>query len=146
MKTAMQYREYRDVKPFQAPDGIVSIDIDPQSGMPAAPSCPTHRTEVYIAGTQPLGICPLHGGGRTVTNVAGWDVSQPAPATPADTTPRVTGTGTDGQVPPPAAAAHRAARQDASQPSPGPPTAANPAAPKKEEKKGLFRRLIGVFK
>ena len=28
MKRALEYREYRDAKPFQAPDGIVSIDID----------------------------------------------------------------------------------------------------------------------
>jgi hypothetical protein len=144
MKTAVKYREYRDTKPFQAPDGIVSIEIDPQSGMPAAPACPTHRTEVYIAGTQPLGICPLHGGGKTITNVTGWDT--PQPGVPSDTTPRVTGSGTDGQVQQPAAAvARRAARQDpaaAAAPSAAPP----PASPKKDEKKGFFRRLIGVFK
>src|SRR5215472_14770598 len=34
MKRALQFREYRDVKEFQAPDGIVSVEIDPQSGMP----------------------------------------------------------------------------------------------------------------
>ena len=38
MKRALQYREYRDTKPFEAPDGIVTIDIDPQSGMPATPA------------------------------------------------------------------------------------------------------------
>src|SRR5690349_17220416 len=94
MKQAAQYREYRDTKAFQAPEGIVSIDIDPQSGMPAAPSCPARRTEVYIAGTQPLGICPIHGGGRTITNVTGWDTPQPA-ISAGDTSPRVTGSGTD---------------------------------------------------
>ena len=36
---------------------------------------PTHRAEVYISGTQPVGVCPLHGGGRPVTNVAGWDIA-----------------------------------------------------------------------
>jgi penicillin-binding protein 1B len=147
MKTATQFREYRDTRSFQAPDGIVSIEIDPQSGMPAAPSCPTHRSEVYIAGTQPLGICPLHGGGRTVTNVAGWDVAPPAAAQPTDTTPRISGSGTDGVVQPAPPAARRAARQDAGQAPAATQGAAQPAQPKKpEEKKGLFRRLIGVFK
>jgi penicillin-binding protein 1B len=147
MKSATQYREYRDTKSFQAPDGIVSIEIDPQSGMPASPMCPTHRNEVYIAGTQPLGICPLHGGGRTVTNVAGWDTAQPA-APPTDTTPRITGSGTDGQVQPTAPAARRAARQDAASPPPGttPTSAKTDQSKKPPEKKGLFRRLIGVFK
>jgi penicillin-binding protein 1B len=149
IKSAMQYREYRDVKPFPAADGVVSMDIDPQSGMAATPSCPTHRTEVYIAGTQPVGICPVHGGGRMVTSVAGWEVGQPAAAAPpSDTAPRITGSGSDGLQPgQPAAAARRAARQDASTPAPATPTAAQTADPKKpQEKKGIFRRLIGVFK
>jgi penicillin-binding protein 1B len=143
MKAAMQYPQYRDTKEFQAPDGIVSIDIDPQSGMPATPLCPQRRTEVYIAGTQPVGMCPLHGGGRNITNVTGWEVA-PAPAAPADgdTAPRVTGSGGDGQTQA-APAVRRAARQDVPPPAPAP---AAPAQPKKEEKKSLFRRLIGVFK
>ena len=40
MKQALEYREYRDTKPFEAPDGIVTIEIDPESGMPATPVCP----------------------------------------------------------------------------------------------------------
>jgi penicillin-binding protein 1B len=144
MKQASQIRDYRDTKSFTAPDGIVSIDIDPQSGMPATPNCPTHRSEVYISGTQPVGVCPLHGGSRPVTNVAGWDLSPP-PA-PGDTAPpRVTGSNGDGQVQP-GAVSRRASRQDAQQP-PATARADNPPQePKKAEKKGFFRRLMGVFK
>src|SRR6185369_13512940 len=29
MQSALKYREYRDAKPFRAPDGIVSIEVDP---------------------------------------------------------------------------------------------------------------------
>ncbi|MEI9972652.1 MAG: hypothetical protein WDO73_11665 [Ignavibacteriota bacterium] len=43
MKGALKYREYRDTKPFLAPDGIVSIEIDPETGYPATPACPTTR-------------------------------------------------------------------------------------------------------
>jgi penicillin-binding protein 1B len=144
MKAAANIREYRDTKDFAAPDGIVSIDIDPQSGMPATPNCPTRRSEVYISGTQPVGTCPLHGGGRLVTNVTGWEVAPPAPA--GDTAPRVTGSGSDGLVAP-SAVQRRASRQDAAAPA-----ATAQAAPKsaeeqkKPEKKGFFRRLMGVFK
>jgi penicillin-binding protein 1B len=146
MKAAMQYPQYRDVKDFPAPEGIVSMDIDPQSGMVATPLCPTRRTEVYIAGTQPVGLCALHGGGRTVTNVTGWDVAAPPANPPADTAPRVTGGGGDGQVAP-APANRRAIRQDTQAP-PTTQAATQPAQPKKEEKekKGILRRLIGVFK
>jgi penicillin-binding protein 1B len=144
MKAASQVREYRDTKPFPAPDGIVSIDIDPASGMPATASCPSRVAEVYISGTQPVGACPLHGGGRPVTNVAGWEVAPPAPST--DSAPRVTGSNGDGLVQP-SAVERRAARQDPQQSKPAAQAANNPPdPPKKEEKKGFFRRLIGVFK
>jgi penicillin-binding protein 1B len=144
MKAAIQLPQYRDVKDFQAPDGIVSVEIDPQTGMPAVPACPSRRNEVYIAGTQPVGVCPLHGGGRTVTNVTGWDVSPaPTPSQPGDTAPRFTGSGSDGQAP--LSPSRRAARQDA-QAAPAPQAAVPPADTKKPPKKSLFRRLIGVFK
>lgn len=141
MKRALQFRDYRDAKPFEAPDGIVSIEIDPESGMPATPFCPKTRQEVYIAGTQPVGTCPLHGGGRQgVTNVAGWDTgSKPQPAPPG-TPVAVPGTGVQ---PAPPVVAQRAAvrRQDVAQ------TAPQPAQPEqKQEKKGFFHRIWGVFK
>jgi penicillin-binding protein 1B len=144
MKAAAQIREYRDTKDFAAPDGIVSIDIDPQSGMLATPNCPTRRSEVYISGTQPVNACPLHGGGRLVTNVSGWEVAPTPP--PADSSIRVTGSGGDGQVAP-SAVQRRASRQEASQP-PSNSQVANkpPEEPKKAEKKSIFRRLMGVFK
>ena len=142
MKDAMQYPQYRDVKDFQAPDGIVSIDIDPASGMPATPNCPTRRTEVYIAGTQPVGFCPLHGG-RNVTNVAGWQMAPPAPAAGDETAPPAAAPPPPGQVAP-AAVASRAARQQAQAPPPA-PAAPQPDA-KQPEKKGLFHRLLNVFK
>jgi hypothetical protein len=143
MKRALEYREYRDAKPFRAPDGIVSIDIDPQSGMAATPYCPVKRPEVYIAGTQPLGACPLHGGGRQgLTNVAGWETPSPAqPSSTADDSPRATGS--EGEVSE-AAVARRATRQNQANAATAPPQP--PSQPKKEEKRGFFRRLLGMFK
>jgi penicillin-binding protein 1B len=89
MKRALLLRQYRSAKPFPAPDGVVSLDVDPESGMPATPSCPTSRPEVFVAGTEPVGVCPLHGGnGQTdTTHVSGWDASagptnQQTPADP----------------------------------------------------------------
>jgi penicillin-binding protein 1B len=148
MKRALEYREYREVKPFRAPAGIVSITIDPDSGMPAAPACPKTRSEVYIAGTEPVGVCPLHGGRGGITTVAGWDTS-PAPATPphARSAPTVTGSQGDGQVAPDRVA-NRAARQASGQAaaSTAPPPASPNPEPKKEPKKGILQRLLRVFK
>ena len=156
MKKALDYREYRDTKDFRVPDGIVSVDIDPMSGMLATPLCPKTRPEVYIAGTEPVGVCPLHGGRQGVTNVAGWDTTPPAAAPavtispaqpqPADMAPRITGSTGDGQVQP-GAVARRAARQippDSAQNSKT--NTPSPDTPKKEEKPGILRRILKVFK
>jgi penicillin-binding protein 1B len=137
MKRATQYREYRDTKPFEAPSGIVSVTIDPESGMPATPSCPQRRSEVYIAGTEPVGACPLHGG-RSVTNNAGWDTSA-GNAQQADAPP--------GRVPPAAGRnpAQRAPARTAAQPQQQTQNAQQPQ-PKQEQKKGFWSRVLGVFK
>jgi penicillin-binding protein 1B len=148
MKRALETREYRDVKPFAAPAGIVSVMIDPESGMLAAPGCPKPRAEVYIAGTEPVGICTLHGGRGGMTTVSGWDTSPPpAQAPPARNAPTITGSQGDGQAPP-EPAARRAARQAAGQAA---GTAAPQPSPKDEtkkppEKKGILQRLWRVFK
>jgi penicillin-binding protein 1B len=148
MKHALEFREYRDVKPFRAPEGIVTVDIDPESGMPATPACPKHRSEVYIAGTEPVGVCPLHGGRGGVTTITGWD-STPAPERGGP--PTITGTQGDGQAPadtPASRAARQAAGQTGGQPAPGTATAGPPPKQetKKPPKKGILQRIIGVFK
>jgi penicillin-binding protein 1B len=134
MKRALDFREYRDAKQFSAPEGVVSVEIDPQSGMPATPACPKTITEVYIAGTEPVGTCQLHGGRNGATNVAGWDTGNPADS-PAAGGARVA----------PSAVARRAARQAAAaqpaQPAPPPGQTQKP-----EERKGILHRLLGVFK
>ena len=128
MKRALEYREYRDTKPFRAPAGIVSITIDPESGMPATPTCPKTRSEVYIAGTEPVGVCPLHGGRGGITTVAGWDTTPPAATPPpAHAAPTITGSQGDGQVPTDPVA-RRAARQAAGQ-------AAGSAAPRRRPRR-----------
>jgi penicillin-binding protein 1B len=148
MKDALKFREYRDTKPFEAPDGIVTIDIDPETGYPATPACPEHATEVYIAGTQPLGTCPKHGGRMITTTATGWDTpaqepppAQPLAASPGDHMPHITGSGGDGQVSA-GAVAIRAANQippDGAQKQPD-------AQPKKSTKPSLLRRLWNVIK
>ena len=60
MKRAHQHPEYRDVKDFAPPAGIVSVEIDPESGQLATEQCPTRQTEVFAAGTEPTEQCQLH--------------------------------------------------------------------------------------
>jgi penicillin-binding protein 1B len=137
MKRALQYRAYRDAKPFKAPDGIVSVEIDPQSGMPATPFCPLTKAEVFIAGTQPVGTCPLHGGSNPgATHVAGWEVPAPPALSPQN-----------GQL---SAGDPRMRRP----PSPngaiasnsGPDGTHDTEGQKQQKRKGFFRRMMDVFK
>jgi hypothetical protein len=97
---------------------------------------------VYIAGTEPVGTCPLHGGRTGVTNVAGWDTGSGNPVASADSPSE------GGAKMAPAAVARRAARQTsaevAQQAPPAPPRDKDTRKP--EEKKSLLRRLLGVFK
>lgn len=140
MKRALEYRPWRNTKPFAAPDGIVSLEIDPLSGMPATPFCPGSRTEVFIAGTEPVGNCPLHGGGNGLTNVAGWEV-KPGPQ------PRAPETASVERAAPKATPAVNMPVLAANSPPPSQPQ--NPAIPPeqpKKKKRGFFGRMIDVFK
>jgi penicillin-binding protein 1B len=133
MKRALQSRQYRDAKPFAAPDGVVSVTVDSLTGMPATPFCPETRSEVFIAGTQPVGTCPLHGG-RGTTYATAWD-SPPAP----QTTPTVAAANSAEPSP------HKNKQQSAA--ASDPPSASRPdEAAQPAKRKGVFRRLMDVFK
>ena len=139
MKRAISLRRYADVKEFEAPSGVVTVTIDPESGMPATPQCPMQQPEVFIAGTEPVGMCPLHApkGAPERTTVSGWETppGAPAPALPA---------------PPPAPYSAAPPRRDnGSLPAPAISQAAPPAsAPPddKPKKKGFFGKLKDVFR
>jgi len=88
MKRAHTYREYSSARGFDAPDGIVTVEVDPLSGQLASPGCPNTRGEVFIAGSQPQDICRLHRGSGGGTQVASWDTPDPDPAPVRQSTPR----------------------------------------------------------
>ncbi len=45
---------------FVPPPGVVFLEIDRLSGLPATKACTDTITEVFIAGTEPTEPCPLH--------------------------------------------------------------------------------------
>jgi penicillin-binding protein 1B len=146
MKRAIQLRKYSDAKEFEAPSGVVTITIDPESGMPATPQCPMMQNEVFIAGTEPVGTCPLHGGkGGDRTSVSGWDT--PAPNQPANQPPGVPPTPylqpaprNYNLIPPPPQLTGD--RNSPNQPGTDKP---QPSADK-PKKKGFFGKLKDVFR
>lgn len=48
------------IRDFPRPENIVTVNIDPASGLLATDQCENVRTEVFIKGTEPKEYCPLH--------------------------------------------------------------------------------------
>jgi penicillin-binding protein 1B len=142
MKRAHELRPYRNPAPFEAPEGVVHVQIDPDTFELATSACPKPVDEVFLAGTQPTRFCSLHGGGglTLATSVAGWDSETQAEAIPVDR---------------PVVSAAEGAPSIAPQTPDGQPIAVplpkGPAQPAKkdsddEKKNGFFRKVFGIFK
>ena len=123
MKRAHKHRAYRDVTNFAVPDGVVSAQIDADTGQLATSACPRVVTDYYLLGTQPVQFCLLHQGGST--EIAGWE-SSPAPTVQASV-PTVLPT------------------QAMSQPPPGAQPNPNNNPQEKPKKKGFFDKLKSIF-
>jgi penicillin-binding protein 1B len=46
--------------PFEIPEGIAFVAIDPLTGKLASPTCPKTFDEAFLAGTEPTAMCDLH--------------------------------------------------------------------------------------
>lgn len=151
MRRAHKHRAYRDAKDFDAPDGVVSSQVDSATGGLATSNCPPKQvvTEYYLTGNQPTSFCPLHSSGTT--QIAGWDSTTPM-AMPALSNVAMPLPGMAKSPPAGASAAGTSNSANSGQP------AANPALnaesnnsqdnsqKKPKEKKGLFDKLKGIFK
>lgn len=47
---------------WRRPEDVSEKEIDPESGYLATPYCPQTRSEVFVDGTEPDSVCPLHAG------------------------------------------------------------------------------------
>ena len=126
MKRAITLPAYRDVKPFDMPEGVTKVTIDPESMALATPECPVTREEVFIHGTEPTEFCPLHGGTRTAGETP-----------PGSWLSHVFG-GDKGKEGDPGAPGSSNAR-------PSPPSSADNQQPEDEHKKSVLRRIFGIF-
>ena len=121
---------YRDVKPFDKPEGVDSTVIDAETLQIATPSCPDTREEVFIAGSQPTQLCELHGGHGPVNAVGSFlshifGGGSPKPPQPEGTVNAPNANGQNGA-------------------QPGDPDGVQPtAAP--EKKKSPLQKIFGIF-
>ena len=125
MKKAVSFPEYQGVKPFTQPAGVVDVKLDKVTNRLATPTCPDDYTAAFLAGTEPTDTCDHAATAEQqgfFSRILGLG---PKPSPP----PSVSNTG----QPLPGQAAGQ--QQASAQPD---------SAPKK--KKGLFGRIVGVFK
>jgi len=116
MKRAIQHPEYRDVRGFSPPAGVVDVQIDKVTNRLATASCPDDYVAAFIAGTEPHDTCD----NSSVSGVSGFFSRllglEPKP------------------LPPAVVSDNNSSSQQAS---------GQAAAPKK---KGLFGKIAGFFK
>jgi hypothetical protein len=112
------------------PEGVMRVTIDPDTLQLATPECPITREEVYIHGTEPTEFCSLHGG----------HMASDAP--PASWLSRVFG-GKESDAAPPSSAG--SAEKNPAAPGSGGESAEGQTQPEEENKKGLLRRIFGIF-
>jgi membrane carboxypeptidase/penicillin-binding protein len=127
MKRAVAMPAYQNIQEFDMPEGVTKVTIDPETLALATPECPVTREEVYIHGTEPTEFCPLHGGHMTSETAPGSWLSH---VFGGDKEKGADGTSTIGP---------------GDHPSSAQPAAADDQQPEEENKKGLFRRIFGIF-
>nr|WP_262678394.1 PBP1A family penicillin-binding protein [Paenibacillus sp. J5C2022] len=66
-------------KLFPMPDGVVSVFIDPDTGMLAGDGCPEKRLESFLAGTEPTEVCSGHEASDSSRNGDESDSPQQSP-------------------------------------------------------------------
>jgi penicillin-binding protein 1B len=79
---------------WRRPDDVIDREVDPQSGMLATPYCPDTKSEIFVQGTEPRSVCPLHAGSgepslfqddpMTADGELLPGAPQPVPATPEE--------------------------------------------------------------
>jgi hypothetical protein len=47
---------------WRRPSDVIERTIDPESGALATPYCPQTKNEIFVAGTEPTSVCPIHAG------------------------------------------------------------------------------------
>jgi len=135
MLGAHKHRAYRNPEPFEAPEGVVAVAVDAETGELATYACPDRIEEVFVAGSQPTRFCSIHGsGGRMLaSSVAGW--GRPAAAKESD---EVSVEDDKRPAPEPQPIVQKIN-------DPGPAPAPKPKT-KPAKKSGLFGRIADIFR
>ena len=123
MKRAVTLPEYRDVSDFEQPTGVVNVQLDKITNALATSTCPNDYVAAFIAGTEPTETCDQAMGEHRgfLARILGLGGAKPLPP------------------PPPGQPSNAQAGQQAA-------GAQGQAADGDKKKKGLFGKIVGIFK
>jgi penicillin-binding protein 1B len=124
MKRAVALPEYHDAKEFAQPSGVIDVNLDKASNLLSTPACPDDYNAAFIAGTEPTQNC---------------EVGKP------NFLQRMLGLG-NSQAPPPIINGQSRTAPPATGTNAGVQNQQQPQQPQKEEKKGFWGKVVGVFK
>jgi penicillin-binding protein 1B len=125
MKRAQQLPQYRDMKGFGAPAGVVSVTLDKNTNRLATPACPDTYTAAFIAGTEPRETCEQNPGQSVLSRIGHLFGIGASPAPPPNATNPMNGNGVINPN--------------------GQPAPATPTDDAQKKKKGFFGKVFGVF-
>jgi penicillin-binding protein 1B len=128
MKRAVKLPDYRDAHNFIQPEGIVNVQLDKNTNLLVTPACSDQTyTAAFIAGTEPKDTCEQGNDHRNfLQKLLGIGSPAPSPALPPPTLPQ--------------SVQQRSMSGAQSSPPPA------PSGTEPEKKKGLFGKIVGIFK
>jgi penicillin-binding protein 1B len=134
MLRASKLRSYSDMKPFTPPPGVVPVQVDKISNLPADDSCPGGYQAYFIDGTVPSATCDHPDGTsrnflQKLFGIGGHPEPVLPPVNPNE--PLVPNT-----IPQPG-------QPQATNPNPNQQPAPPPPTPEVKKKKGFWKRLFG---
>ena len=119
MKKASLLPQYKDMKPFSQPTGVVDVQLDKVTNRLATPTCPDDYTAAFVAGTEPRETCDQQNGVAGFFSRFFGGGEKPLPPPPNQASPGQTANGQQIQ---------------------------DPNNPDGKKKKGFFGKLAGIFK
>jgi penicillin-binding protein 1B len=135
MKKAVTLPGYRDVQPFQAPAGVVNVQIDKITNRLATPACPQSISLAFIEGTEPRQTCEESPDNRNFFQKLLGIGPSSTPLPPSNAQPA------------PASNRPPSANRGYGQPQPAQAQPQQQSPPEEQKKKkGLFGKIVGVFK
>jgi penicillin-binding protein 1B len=133
MKRAVALPQYRDVKEFSQPDGVINVQLDKTTNLLATPACPETYTAAFVAGTEPVATCEQGFGDHRNLFQKILGVGQPPVAPPPSQPVLQQGSGRPQQ-----------ARGSVPGNTPRQPQGQQAEDPNK--KKGFWGKVVGIFK